>query len=98
MSAMRESFQRDIAEVEWRELRVHLQRDAIILVSSKLDLIEAAVAVAEDDKSLVEEWIVSQLIGKPDEDQLASWENELDKPFRMLIVQPFILVQDVTHA
>jgi len=98
MSAMKESFQRDIAEVEWRELRVHLQRDAIILVSSKLDLIEAAVAVAEDDKGRVEEWIISELIGKPDENQLASWEGELDKRFRMLIVQPFILVQDLTHA
>ncbi|MBN1958323.1 MAG: DUF2288 family protein [Desulfuromonadales bacterium] len=98
MSAMRESFQRDLAEVEWRELRIHLQRDAIILVSSELDLIDVAVAVADDDKKRVEEWLDSALLGKPDAGQLASWESELSRPFRMLIVQPFILVQDVLHA
>lgn len=98
MSNIRESFKRDLAEVDWRELRVHLQRDAIILVSQDLDLIEAAVAVADDDKALVEEWVNGGKIGKPSKEQLDAWENALDKPFRMLIVQPFILIQDAASA
>lgn len=98
MSEMRESFKRDLGEVCWRELRIHMQRDAIILVGPDLDLIETAVAVAEDDKAQVEQWISAGQIGKPEKDSLDSWESDLDKPFRMLIVQPFILIQDVQHA
>ena len=98
MSHMVESFQRDLGEVCWRDLRVHLQRDALILVASELDIISAAVAVAEDDSPQVEEWITAGRIGKPSRGQLDDWEQLLDKPFRMLIVQPFILIQEVADA
>jgi hypothetical protein len=98
MSDMRASFKRDLGEVRWRELRIHLQRDSIIWVAPELDLIETAVAVAEDDKAKVEQWISSGLIGKPENDSLDQWEGELDTTFRMLIVQPFILIQTVQNA
>lgn len=98
MAELIESFKHDLAEVCWRELRIHLQRDAIIFVSAGLDLVAVAVAVAEDDKGCVAQWISTGEVGKPDKDQLASWESDLDRPFRMLIVQPFILIQEVNHA
>lgn len=98
MSGMIESFKRDLAEVSWRELKIHLQRDAIIFVAADLDLLDVAVAVADDDKTLVEAWIGENQLGKPTEEQLKSWEEESDSRFKMLIVQPFILVQDVSDA
>ncbi len=98
MSQIFESFKRDLAEVSWRELKIHLQRDAIIVVAADLDLIHVAVAVAEDDKSQVETWINANQLGKPTEKQLESWEKEPDTPFKMLIVQPFILVQGALDA
>ena len=98
MSGMVESFKRDLAGVTWRELKIHLQRDAIISISAEIDLIEAAVAVAEDDKDQVEVWIDAGQLAKPTEKQLESWEQEEDKPFQMLIVQPFILIQEIVHA
>jgi len=98
MAEMVESFKRDLAEVSWRELKIHLKRDAIIVVAADLDLIDVAVAVASDDKSLVEVWIGEDQLGKPTEEQLKSWEEESDYRFKMLIVQPFILVQNVCDA
>jgi hypothetical protein len=98
MSEIVESFKRDLAEVNWRELKIHLQRDAIIIVAAELDLIEVGVAVAKDDKASVEAWIASNQLGKPTEIQLRSWEQSPDKLFQMLIIQPFILVQDVYDA
>lgn len=98
MSQIIESFQRDLAEVSWRELRVHQQRDAIIMIAGELDLIEAAVAVADDEKDKVEQWVAAGLVGKPDKEQVEAWESDLDRPFRMLIVQPFILIQSVYSA
>ncbi len=98
MSEKVESFKRDLAEVCWRELKIHLQRDAIITVARDLDMIGVAVAVADDNKDAVEEWIEKEQLGKPSEEQLKSWEKNQEKSFRMLIVQPFILIQEVQDA
>ena len=98
MSEQIESFKRDLAEVCWRELKIHLQRDAIITVSTALDIITVAAAVANDDKAAVEGWIHNNQLGKPTEEQLKSWEEHQDKSFKMLIVQPFILVQELLDA
>ncbi len=98
MSEIRKSLKRDLAEVCWRELRVHLQRDAIIVVDDALDLIETAIAVADDDKKMVEQWIDAGQLGKPSQQQLERWEAELDHSFQMLIVQPFILIQEGAGA
>ena len=98
MSGMVESFKRDLAEVSWRELKIHLKRDAIIIVAAELDLIDVGVAVADDEKASVETWIASNQLNKPTEKQLESWEQASEKRFQMLIVQPFILVQDICDA
>jgi len=96
MSTLTDRLQQDLAEVPWRDLRRHVQRDAVILVSSGLDLVTTAVAVAGDDSRLIRSWIASGQMAKPTSAQLATWEQQMDKPFRMLIVQPFILVQPLS--
>jgi hypothetical protein len=98
MSDFAEQFKQDLAVVPWKDLRIHLQRDAIIIVAEELDLIETAIAVAEDDKAKIEGWIADQLLVKPSAEQIGTWEKQLEKPFRLLIAQPFILIQMVAHA
>ena len=98
MSEKVKSFKRDLAEVSWRELKIHLQRDSIITVATVLDIIDVAVAVADDDTAAVENWIHAQQLGKPTEEKLNSWGKAEDKLFRMLIVQPYILIQEILDA
>lgn len=98
MSKFIEQFKQDLAEVPWKDLRIHLQRDSIVLVADGLALLDVAVAVAEDNKSLVEGWVTAGAISKPTAEQIAAWETQLDKPFQMLIVQPFILLQATLHG
>ena len=98
MSEARLRFEKDLAEVDWKALRIHLQRDALILVAPQLDLVTVACKVAADATAEVEAWITQQLLQKPSAEQLQSWEAHLDKPFRMLIAAPYILIQEVCHA
>ena len=98
MSEMVEKFKQDLAEVCWKDLRIHLQRDAIIIVAAELDLVDVATVVAKDDKVKVANWIGEGQLVKPTAEQINAWESALEKPFRVLIVQPFILVQMVNHA
>ncbi|NCP03002.1 MAG: DUF2288 domain-containing protein, partial [Deltaproteobacteria bacterium] len=88
MSSIRERFEKDLAAVDWKALRIHVQRDALILVAAQLNLVDVATCVAADDSHIVATWIEDGLLKKPSVAQLASWELHLDKPFRMLIAAP----------
>jgi hypothetical protein len=98
MSEHRENFEKDLAEVDWRSLRIHTQRDALILVAGELDLVEVACQVTLDAVDVIGGWIANGQLDKPTADQLKSWEVMLDKPFWMLIAAPYILIQEVQHA
>ena len=54
--------------------------------------------MAEDHTLQVTDWIAAGKLLKPSLQQIEAWETQLDKPFRMLIAQPYILVQAVAHA
>lgn len=95
MTEDKQRFERDLATVSWRELRIHLQRDAIVTVAPELDLIAVATAVADDNTLQVQGWIAHYQLSKPTANQLQQWESNLKHPFRMLIVQPYILIQEV---
>lgn len=95
MSDLKERLNKDIADISWQELLPHARRDAVIVVKSELDLSEVAVAIAQDNTSSVQNWIASQSVAKPTADQLSQWNDNPQKQFTALIVQPFVVVKEV---
>jgi hypothetical protein len=93
MEELKKRLADDVADVNWNDIKPHAQRDAVIIVNKNLDLLDVGVAVAQDDKIVVERWITEQLISKPSNQQLSDWNMNQEKLFRTLIVQPFVLVQ-----
>lgn len=85
-----------IDEAEWIWLRAHLGRGGLILVDDCLDLAEAAHKVASDESDVIEQWVISGKIGKPSESQMQHWDTENHKKFAMLIVSPYVLIQEKT--
>lgn len=83
--------------VQWEWLKPHVQRDAVIVVNSQLDLTEVGEALATDNTQAVERWITEQLLVKPNAEQLTLWSSD-NKRLNSLIVQPFILVQDLATS
>jgi hypothetical protein len=83
-----------VEETEWGWLRRHLERDAVIIVAPALDLAEAAQRLAADDSGSVAAWIAAGLLCKPSAEQLAEWNAAPGQRFRMLIVQPYVLIQE----
>ncbi|MGC1305685.1 MAG: DUF2288 domain-containing protein [Phormidesmis sp.] len=79
--------------VPWELLKPHVQRDAVVVVNPKLDLVDVGLAIATDNTQAVERWITEQLILKPNAEQLARWNSD-NQRFTSLIVQPYVLVQD----
>lgn len=95
MSDLKTELQQQIAQMDWKDLIPHAQRDALIVVDQNLDLIEVGYAIAEDKTSLVQNWISEQLIQKPSSQQLSSWNENPSHKFKTIIVQPFVLISSV---
>ena len=95
MPTIKEQLSQDIANITWKDLLPHAKRDAVIVVDSELELTEVGIAIAQDDTALVTSWIAEKSICKPSSTQLADWNQNLQKQFVTLIVQPFVIVQEI---
>ncbi|NRB06471.1 MAG: DUF2288 domain-containing protein [Richelia sp.] len=91
---LRMQLQENLDEAEWDWLIPHAKRDAIIVVTPVLDLIEVGVAVASDNTAKVGVWISEALIAKPSAEQMGKWNSYRTKRFDTLIVQPYVLIQE----
>ena len=94
MQDLRAELAEDLDEAEWSWLIPHVQRDAVVVVATQLDLLDVGMAIASDNVSSVQHWIGEQLIYKPSPDQLSKWNGDRTKRFSTLIVQPYVLVQE----
>lgn len=81
----------DEAELDW--LQPHLDREVVIWVDHSLDLVDVGMAIAQDNANMVRRWIEEQFLVKPDVERIEQW-NPTDR-FRALIVQPYVLIQDL---
>lgn len=94
MSDLKAELAESLDEAAWEWLIPHAKRDAVVIVSLELDLLDVGVAIANDNTSRVGRWIDEQLLTKPSPLQMGEWNNNPDKRFNTLIVQPYVLVQE----
>ncbi|MBE9038360.1 DUF2288 domain-containing protein [aff. Roholtiella sp. LEGE 12411] len=105
MSDLRAELTEILDEAEWEWLIPHVQRDAVILVALELNLLDVGEAIASDNIPCVQQWIEKQLITKPTAVQVGEWNSDASgglrqrtKRFHTLIVQPYVLVQEIAAA
>jgi len=94
VTSIKEELSLSIDEAEWSWLHAHLERGGLILVSDSIELSEAAIMIANDNTEIISEWVNTGKIGKPTISQVDHWNNEKQKKFSMLIVSPFVLIQE----
>jgi len=79
---------------QWQWLRAHNERGALILVEGMLELAVVGERLVADDAAAVQSWLASRLVSKPTAEQVAAWNAVPDKLFSMLVVSPFVLIQE----
>ncbi len=89
------SIEESIDEAEWGWLKPHADRGGLIVVHPEIRLGEAACRIAMDDKETVQKWIEDHKIFKPDQSQIDQWAQVPTKKFLCVIVDPFVLAQEV---
>ena len=89
-SALEDKLKSEIQETHWDALSLHAERGRLIVVSEKLDLLTAALAVAEDRTTDVETFLTAGLLRKAGEADIVAYNQE-DNPNCFVIVLPFVL-------
>jgi hypothetical protein len=92
---LRESLARTLDEAEWGWLEPHAARGALLLVARELELIEVAMAMARDDAASLQVWLTRKQVGRPDREQLDAWKVTPQRRFMSVIVQPYVLIQEI---
>lgn len=90
---LRARLAQEIQRVDWKPLGPHAKRGGMILVDPRLELLEVAVAVAQDDSERVQRWMVAQQLTRPTDAQIETWQHEAGERFTVAIVQPYVLAQ-----
>ena len=98
-----ESTETQILSVYWSDLAPHHRRGALWVFA--FDLNEVAAAIAQDQTRIIQAWIDSDALRKPDASEIELWSNAenriegeaLGTPkhicyFHAVIIQPFVIM------
>lgn len=92
--SLREKLEKELDKLPWKELARHHAFGKLLLVKAPVDLLDAAIAVANDDTANVKSWMEQQLIGPPSDEEIKSFAESNEREFLVSIISPFILVQE----
>ena len=95
MADLKAELAKDLDQAEWEWLVPHVKRDSVLIIAKELNLVDVGIAIASDNLRSVQHWISEQLIQKPSETQLSDWNSSPQKRFNTLIVQPYVLIQEL---
>lgn len=94
MSDLQAQLAEMVGNVDWSALGIHARAGRLVFVDPTLDLIEVGTAMAKDDKVRFGHWLDESLVYKPAELEIEQ-RNLQPRQYRVLIVQPFVLAQDI---
>ena len=86
---LREKLADEVGTVAWSWLRPHHERGILFLVAEELELLEVALAVAEDRVEKVKAWLEAGHLCQPQPEQVEVWES-CGGLFAGVIVKPYV--------
>jgi hypothetical protein len=90
---IREKLKGEVCEADIRDLVRSFASGSLFEVSQDGDLVEIGVIMAENNQKKLEQYLSSGVVKKLDDKTFKAW-FESQKTLLMLIVSPFVLVQD----
>jgi hypothetical protein len=90
---LRSDFHDQTARIAFSELQRYFAGGHLVRVGPGLDLVEVAVALAEDDRQRFEAWIGAGDVAVVDDGQARRW-LERDSELWAVVARPWVLVQE----
>ena len=93
--SINDKINRETARIHWSELAVHFAAGHLITITSELDLITAAKAMAEDNSQQIEHWMQQGHLLKTTDAQAIEWQAK-NAELWAVVIKPWVLVQATT--
>jgi hypothetical protein len=91
---LRAKLNLETAPLAWPELERHFARGSVIKVAPGMDLVDAALQVAENNAATVQEWLEDGRIARAELADAEDWHAR-QPLFWTVVVAPWVLVQEV---
>lgn len=82
----------ETATIEWKDLERFFAKGNLLRVSNQLDLVDAALEIANDNGTCIEKWMSDNLLAAVSNDEALLWSKG-ETELWSVIVLPWILVQ-----
>jgi hypothetical protein len=96
-SILRAKVNMETSRIHWKELLRFFASGVAVVVSSKLDLVEVAFQMHNDNKIQIEAWLLTGELAKVSDDQAAAW-LAADLEVWAVVVSPWVLIQEIKEA
>lgn len=83
----------ETARISWQELQPFFARGQLLRVESSTDLVEVALAVADDDSGKVAAWLQQGRVARVDESHAQDYLAR-DPELWAVVVSPWVLIQE----
>lgn len=90
---LRSKLHLETALMPWRLLEPFFARGQLLVANEQLSLLDAAMAVANDEHEQVQLWLASASLVPVSDEQAQTWHGEQAELWAV-VVRPFVLVQD----
>jgi hypothetical protein len=90
---LRAKLNLETAQLAWPELERHFARGSIIKIAPGMDLVDAALQVAENNAATVQVWLAEGRIARAELSDAEDWHAR--QPFFWtVVVAPWVLIQE----
>ena len=91
---LKEKLSSELYVTSWSVLENHYKKDVLFLVKNDIDLVDAGVAIANDDVTQVKIWQESQSLRRPTEKEVSDWSKSKNlNLFEFLVIQPYVIIK-----
>lgn len=98
MQDLKDKLKTEVEQADWDLLRVHHENGAVFSVKGELDILDVAVALAQDKVQFVKVWLDNGDIARPTDVEVSEFEKE---PFKkmcdFIIIQPYVVVKYISE-
>lgn len=90
---LKEKLKKDILDTNWEPLAPQFAKGSVYLLDGDVDIIEVGVAMAEDNISAIKTWLDDGLMSPPTPEEATLFAKNEDILFKMLIIEPYVIIQ-----
>ncbi len=94
---LKQALLSETSKIAWKELQIFFAQGKAIHVSSRLDLIDVAMKISDDDAATIKRWMDEGLVAPVSDQQAKLWISH-DILVWAVVVKPWVLVQNLKDA